>query len=130
MHSLLSRHYWWPGMRTDICHWCRACIICVIRQAGRSVQPPLIPTPFFMLYGQDPVLPTEEALSQPVKRCYLEYDDYRAQMVRNLSEAWTTARQNVQKAQKQQKRQHDKKTRMLAFIIGDSFCLYACCKVW
>ena len=77
-----------------------------------------------MLYGQDPVLPTEEALSQPVKRCYLEYDDYRAQMVRNLSEAWTTARQNVQKAQKQQKRQHDKKTRMLAFIIGDRVFVY------
>ena len=30
----------------------------------------------FMLYGRDPVLPTEEALSQPVKKCYLEYDDY------------------------------------------------------
>ena len=32
-------------------------------------------SPFFVLYGRDPVLPTEEALSQPVKRCYLEYDD-------------------------------------------------------
>ena len=35
-------------------------------------------SPFFMLYGRDPVLPTEEALAQPVKRCYLEYDDYRS----------------------------------------------------
>ena len=45
MHSLLSRHCWWPGMRTDICRWCRACIICATRQAGRSVRPPLIPIP-------------------------------------------------------------------------------------
>ena len=37
MHSLLSRHYWWQGMRTDICRWCRACITCAIRQAGWNV---------------------------------------------------------------------------------------------
>ena len=48
-------------------------------------------SPFFMLYGRDPVLPTEEALSPPVKRCYLEYDDYRSQIVHNLSEAWAKA---------------------------------------
>ena len=77
-----------------------------------------------MLYGRDPVLPTEEALSQPVKRCYLKYDDYRSQIVRNLSEAWARARQNIQKAQRQQKKQHDQKTRMPMFSVGDRVFVY------
>ena len=81
-------------------------------------------SPFFMLYGRDPVLPTEEALSPPVERCYLEYDDYRSQIVNNLSEAWAKARQNIQKAQKQQKKQHDKKTRMPTFSVGDRVFVY------
>ena len=25
IHSVLSRHYWWPAMRKDIQEWCRAC---------------------------------------------------------------------------------------------------------
>ena len=32
-------------MRADTCQWCRACITCATRQAGRSVRPPLIPIP-------------------------------------------------------------------------------------
>ena len=78
-----------------------------------------------MLYGRDPVLPTEEALSPPVDQCYLEYDDYRSQIVNNLSEAWAKARQNIQKAQKLQKKQHDKKTRMPTFSVGERV-LYTC----
>ena len=32
-------------MRTDICRWCQSCLVCVIRQAGRSIRPPLTPIP-------------------------------------------------------------------------------------
>ena len=35
-------------------------------------------SPFFTLYGRDPQLPTEEALTRPTERCYLEIDDYRS----------------------------------------------------
>ena len=269
MHSLLSRHYWWSGMRSDITKWCRACLVCATRQSGRSVRPPLVPipvsgpfdrigvdvvqfpvsakgnkyavvfvdyltkwvevfptpdqtaltiakllvteiisrhgvprellsdrgaaflskllqevyrlmgihkvsttayhpqtdglverfhrtllamisktaqpggcdwddrlpyvlfayrcseqgstleSPFFMLYGRDPVLPTEEVLSNTPDRCYIEYDDYRSQLVQNLSAAWDQARKNVAKAQQQQKKQHDKKARMPTFSVGD-----------
>ncbi len=45
VHSELAKHYWWPGMRADIIHWCRACLTCVTRQAGRLVKPPLTPIP-------------------------------------------------------------------------------------
>ena len=40
-------------------------------------------SPFFMLYGRDPVLPTEEAPSQPV------YADYPSQIVQNLGKSVT-----------------------------------------
>ena len=45
IHGELSKHYWWPKMRADICKWCRSCLVCVTRQAGRVVQPPLTPIP-------------------------------------------------------------------------------------
>ena len=75
-------------------------------------------SPFFMLYGRDPMLPTPEALTKPVDRCYLDMDDYRSRLVQNLSEAWERAQKNVQKAQKQQKKYHDKRVRMPAFTAG------------
>ena len=65
-----------------------------------SVQESTGESPFFMLYGRDPQLPPEEALSKPVDRCYLDADDYKSELVRNLSEAWERAQRNVKKAQK------------------------------
>ena len=45
IHSALSRHYWWPGMRADIVRWCKGCATCASRSVGRSVKPPLVPIP-------------------------------------------------------------------------------------
>ena len=45
MHSELSRHYWWPGMRAEIAHMCRSCLTCAVRNVGRPVKPPLTPIP-------------------------------------------------------------------------------------
>ncbi len=41
VNGKLRKLYWWPGMRADIIRWCRGCLTCVTRQAGRSVKPPL-----------------------------------------------------------------------------------------
>ena len=30
IHSQLSQHYWWPGMRKDLDMWCHACVKCAI----------------------------------------------------------------------------------------------------
>ena len=46
---------------------------------------------FLNLYGCNPVLPTE-VLSKHPDRCYIEYDDYRSQLVQNLSAAWSKAK--------------------------------------
>ena len=45
IHSELSRHYWWPGMRAELTHWCHSCLTCATRSVGRPVQPPLTPIP-------------------------------------------------------------------------------------
>ena len=45
VHSQLSCHYWWPGMRTDIANMCRSCLVCATRSVGKPVNPPLTPIP-------------------------------------------------------------------------------------
>ena len=45
IHSELSRHYWWPGMRAELTHWCRSCLTCATQSVGRPVRPSLMPIP-------------------------------------------------------------------------------------
>lgn len=45
IHGELSRHYWWPGMRSDILRWCKGCLTCASRRIGRPEKPPLTPIP-------------------------------------------------------------------------------------
>ena len=43
IHSQLSRHYRWPGMRHDSTKWCRACLVCATCSVGKSIKPSLTP---------------------------------------------------------------------------------------
>ena len=45
VHSQLTRHYWWLGMRTDIANMCRSCLVCATRSMGKPVNPPLTSIP-------------------------------------------------------------------------------------
>ena len=45
IHSILSKHYWWPRMRRDIEQWCRTCTVCLERRAGPPTVPPLTSIP-------------------------------------------------------------------------------------
>ena len=45
IHSELSRHYWWPGMHTDIAQLCCSCLTCAAHNVGRPVKSPLTPIP-------------------------------------------------------------------------------------
>ena len=45
VYGELSRHYWWPKMRSDVFHWCRSCVVCATRRLGHKVTPPLVPIP-------------------------------------------------------------------------------------
>ena len=75
--------------------------------------------PFFLLYGRDPQLPTELALSPPVQRDSVQLDDYKSRMVRAMSETWELAIQSIKKAQGKQKIHHDKTARNAEFKVGD-----------
>ena len=266
IHSQLSRHYWWPGMRKDISHWCRACLTCASRNIGSPVRPPLTPipvggpfdrvgvdvlqlpktkrgnkyavvfmdyltkwpevfatadqtaptiarllveelisrhgvpnqllsdrgpsflsklllgvcdamgikkintsayhpqtdglvertlmdmlaksvvpgvkewddrlpyvlfayratlqrstgeSPFFLLYGRDPILPTEVVLNPSDNHHLVGLDDYKSVMLSEMNAAWELARKSVLKAQKQQKAQHDKSVKNSNFLVGD-----------
>ena len=67
-------------------------------------------SPFFLLYGRDPKLPTETAVSHPTIPFQVDISDYRTALIAQLSDAWETAHQNIHIAQHKQKQQHDKKS--------------------
>ena len=274
IHGELSRHYWWPGMRSDIIRWCKGCLTCASRRVGRATKPPLTPipvvgpfdrvgvdviqlpmsydgnqyrvvfvdyltkwpevfavpgqtslwiaqllvdhiisrhgvpaellsdrgkaflstlmdeiyklmgiqkvsmtayhpqtdglverfnrtltdmltktvdksgrdwdrhlphvlfayrvspkestreSPFFLLYGRDPQIPTEAALSHPKTRYQVDLDDYKKDLVGSLSQAWELARTQVKKAQQKQKKYYDRQVKGPRFQEGDRVFVY------
>ena len=81
-------------------------------------------SPFFLLHGRDPRLPTEVALTPPPPRTEVDLMEYKAELRVRLSEAWTLAQQNIAKAQKRQKRTHDRHARDPAFCVGERVFLH------
>ena len=81
-------------------------------------------SPFRLLYGRDPKLPTEDALSCPVDRTQIDLTYYKTEVSSNLTEAWKLAQERIKKAQTHQKKQHDKFVRNNKFAEGDAVFLY------
>ena len=70
-----------------------------------SLQESTQESPFYLLYGRDPQLPTDEMLRLP-KECYqLDLGDYTEEITSRMSAAWDEAQTQVRKAQKKQKQQ-------------------------
>ena len=84
---------------------------CVQASTGES--------PFFLLYGRDPRLPTETVLSPPKDEQVLDLDDYKSTLVREMNSAWKSARDSVCKAQTRQKQHYDKLERNSEFHVGE-----------
>ena len=81
-------------------------------------------SPFRLLYGRDPKLPTEDALSCPVDRTQVDLSNYKTEVSLNMAEAWKLARERLSKAQTHQKKQHDKLVKNSKFSEGDFVFLY------
>ena len=81
-------------------------------------------SPFFLLYGRDPQLPSEVMLQSTSGRGVMCLDDYKSTLCREMRAAWDQAQQAVLKAQKQQKQQHDREAKNADFEIGDRVFVY------
>ena len=78
-----------------------------------AVQESTQESPFYLLYSRDPQIPTETALSQPRTVYQLDFADYHAALVANLSDAWALAHKNIDVAQAKRKKQYDRKSKEL-----------------
>ena len=61
-----------------------------------SVQESTKESPFFLLYGRDPRIPSELVLNQPSSPYLVDVSDYRVDLTSNLASAWTLAREHIQ----------------------------------
>lgn len=85
-----------------------------------SIQGSTQESPFFLLYGRDPLLPTDAVLNpDSAKRKNFDIDDYNSCLSIYMSDAWESARANVKSAQKQQKVVHDSNARPAIFKPGE-----------
>ena len=75
-------------------------------------------SPFYLLYGRDPKLPTALELGGTLQS-ETNLDTYKGEVAFKLSEAWKLARNNIKKAQQHQKQQCDRKMRPPRFEVGD-----------
>lgn len=72
-----------------------------------------------MLYRRDARTPTATTLSQPRTPYQVDLSDYKMEMVANLSDAWALAHAQIDRAQKKQKQQYDKKSQEIKWKVGD-----------
>ena len=71
--------------------------------AYRSVQVSTQESPFFLLYGRDPRLPTETALSGAISPYLVDISDYQTELVQRMSTAWSVAKKKqIENAQQRQ----------------------------
>ena len=76
-------------------------------------------SPFMLLYGRDPQLPTQLDLSPSVERENVDITTYKSFVMQAMNEAWSVAKTALEKAQAKQKVQHDKSVRTADFRIGE-----------
>ncbi len=74
-------------------------------------------TPYFLLYGRDPILPMDTLLEPKLK--YMG-DEYVPTMLERLHKAYTVTKDNMQEARDKNKRYHDEKAVTKTFVSGDA----------
>ena len=89
-----------------------------------SQQQSTLESPFFLLYGRDPRLPTDPVMSPEKTKKLVDLKEYGVELAGQMSEAWELARQCIRKAQRKQKEYYDRKTRLPTFRVGDRVFLF------
>jgi transposase InsO family protein len=83
-------------------------------------------SPFFLLFGRDPHLPSDLSLapSKALSRQFKDVSEYRSELVRILEEARSLAREHLSAAQANQKRRYDATHKEAPFVLGDRVWLF------
>ena len=82
-------------------------------------------SPFYLLYGRDPKLPTEAVLCPPPSSALqVDADDYVTEITKRMSQAWSLAGDAIKKAQVQQKQHHDARARSATFVESERVFVY------
>ena len=89
-----------------------------------SIQESTRESPFSLLYGRDPHLPTETVLTHLVSPYIVDVEDYRCDLVTRMSHAWAIAKEKINSAQQTQKFQFDKTTKVPKLSVGDRVMVY------
>ncbi len=76
-------------------------------------------SPFCLLYGRDPRIPTETVVSYVRSPYVVDLDEYKEEFLNHMSHAWKLALENIQKAQVTQKKSYDKKAREVDLKVGE-----------
>ena len=85
-----------------------ACLPYVLFAYRASIQESTQESPFYLMYGRDPQLPTEAVLSPPAVRHQVDVHDFKSELATRMAEAWELAQKHVVRAQKCQKAQYDR----------------------
>ena len=75
-------------------------------------------SPFCLLYGRYPRIPTETVLSKPVSPSLVDVEDYRCDLVSRMSSAWSLARDRIEHTQEAQKFQYDRHAKEPDLRVG------------
>ncbi len=74
-------------------------------------------SPFQVIFGHEPTLPSDTVWNTP-NRNYAEIDDYVVDLKENLQTAWRLAQDNILKAQGKQERYHNRKVHLPKLEVG------------
>jgi len=89
-----------------------------------SIQESTKESPFYLLYGRDARLHTDELINSVVFREITNLDDYKTELTQHMDGAWNCAREQIKKAQKRQKQQHGKYAKDPDFRVGERIFVY------
>ena len=81
-------------------------------------------SPFYLLYGRDPHLPSDSALNAPKDRRMMNLNDYKAELTTRFADAWKLAQEQIKKSQASQKLHYDASANEPNIREGDRVYVY------
>lgn len=76
-------------------------------------------SPFYLVYGRQPKLPIDAALTYYLPLHFIDMDSYPHEVQRFFTQAITIANENIKQAQDRYKSQYDTNARNIEYKIGD-----------